>query len=245
MPLHISLLTAFLFSTLFCWAAVQSKTLRHKNTCRNTYDTRPRPPQCFPLHHSTNLTNHQLFVRAVACSIISVDVFDPGNPINRLVLQCTHTTMQGSHFSGISLISRKSEVPFQGNSHSFSEKDMQVHPKILSKSLFFGSRLHQIDFQVKTISRGALVFREKRFWSLTPLNHEVKMCSLKCQARNMSKQVPDCTIVIVRFNTIPGGPPSFHGFLLFVTGTPDYVTRSDKRGTSLIRWGRCKLQARE
>ena len=31
---------------------------------------------------------------------------------------------QGSHFSGISLISGKSEVPCQGNSHSFSEKDM-------------------------------------------------------------------------------------------------------------------------
>ena len=32
--------------------------------------------------------------------------------------------LQGSHFSGISLILGKSEVPFQGNSHSFSEKDM-------------------------------------------------------------------------------------------------------------------------
>ena len=32
--------------------------------------------------------------------------------------------MQGSHFSGISLISGKSEVPFQGNSHWFSEKDI-------------------------------------------------------------------------------------------------------------------------
>ena len=31
---------------------------------------------------------------------------------------------QGSHFSGISLISGKSQVPFQGNSHSFSEKGM-------------------------------------------------------------------------------------------------------------------------
>ena len=30
----------------------------------------------------------------------------------------------GCHFSGISLISGKGEVPFRGNSHSFSEKDM-------------------------------------------------------------------------------------------------------------------------
>ena len=37
----------------------------------------------------------------------------------------------------ISLISGENEVMFQGISHSFSKKDMLVHPKILSKSIFF------------------------------------------------------------------------------------------------------------
>ena len=41
----------------------------------------------------------------------------------------------------------------------------------------------------------------------------------------MSKYVPDCTILIVGFNKIPGGGmsldlPSFQGFFLFLTGTP-------------------------
>ena len=56
--------------------------------------------------------------------------------------------LQACHFSGVSLISGKSEVPFhfQGNSCSFSEKDMWVYPKIVPQKSFLGSRLHQIDF---------------------------------------------------------------------------------------------------
>ena len=42
------------------------------------------------------------------------------------IVQCVENIeMQGSsHFSGISLVSGKSEVLFEGKSHSFSEKDM-------------------------------------------------------------------------------------------------------------------------
>ena len=37
---------------------------------------------------------------------------------------CRGDGLQGSHFSGIVLISGNMEVPFQGKSHSFSEKGM-------------------------------------------------------------------------------------------------------------------------
>ena len=40
------------------------------------------------------------------------------------VLPHTLGSSQGCHFSVILLIAAKSEVPFQGNSRSFSEKDM-------------------------------------------------------------------------------------------------------------------------
>ena len=43
---------------------------------------------------------------------------------SRVSVVCNNTNNQGSHFSGISLISGKSEVVFYGKSQSFSEKDM-------------------------------------------------------------------------------------------------------------------------
>ena len=49
---------------------------------------------------------------------------DGCTPVAVFVVQLPFTLSQGSRFSGISLISGKSEVPFQGNSHSFSENDM-------------------------------------------------------------------------------------------------------------------------
>ena len=81
------------------------------------------------------------------------------------------------------------------------------------------------------MSRGAPL-QKKTFWPLTPLYHKVdhmqsapKTKRLTFQARNMSKEVPDCNILIVGFNTFSGGmppdPPSFQGFFLFVTGTPE------------------------
>ena len=57
-------------------------------------------------------------------------------PLTRPLARRAYSVVQGSQFWGISLISGKSEVPFQGNSLSFSEKDVYVHPKILSKSIF-------------------------------------------------------------------------------------------------------------
>ena len=80
---------------------------------------------------------------------------------------------QGCHFSGISLISGKSHVLLQENSHSFSERHnydiIGYIKKSCQKGVFFAPDCTKLIFMVK--NRVPLIFREKHFWSLTPLIH--------------------------------------------------------------------------
>ena len=98
---------------------------------------------------------------------------------NKVIKVCVGGVWQGCHFSAISLISGKNEVPFQGNACSFSEKDIGAS-KSLVKVSFFGSRLRQIVIsRFKNIPGGhartnpyrssILILREKHFLPVTPL----------------------------------------------------------------------------
>ena len=73
---------------------------------------------------------------------------------------------QGCHFSGISLISWKSEVPFQGNSHLFRVKDMYTSKNLVKKVFLGASDCTKLISRLKTFSGGQLVpliFRKKHF----------------------------------------------------------------------------------